>query len=138
MLCEIKLLKQSIKWIVHWCLSWAIIKEEFVLVIHYSYNHVMIRLKWFLTLANCFDLWKQLLIKSISAKQRKWICSLMCIKRNDYRIICVSNLLQFEPCSDMFKLIFDFMAHCFDKWNTIINELCINVYYKQSLWNKMC
>ena len=41
MIHEIQLLKQSIsamgrKWIVHWCLSWAIIMEENVLIIYYA------------------------------------------------------------------------------------------------------
>ena len=46
-------------------------------------------------LAICFDMWKQQLMKSISAMQRKWICSLMFIICNHYGIKCVSDLLQF-------------------------------------------
>ena len=49
----------------------------------------------------------------------------------------------------MFKVNSDIMAaHCCDMWNKYeyycnlfvqwkVNDLCIDVYHKQSLWNKM-
>ena len=49
-------------------------------------------------------------------------CALMFIMSNHYGRKCLSNLLQLEPCNDMFKVISD-MAHCYDLWNTIIKAM---------------
>ena len=43
------------------------------------------------------------------------ICVLMFIISNHYIIICLSNVLQLEPCNVMFKVIYDIMAH----WNDV-------------------
>ena len=45
---------------------------------------------------------------------QKMICSLMFITSNQYGIKCLSNLLQLEQRNDMFKVIFDIMAQCYD------------------------
>ena len=55
-------------------------------------------------------------------------CALMFIMSNHYGRKFVSNLVQLEPCNDMFKVISDIMAHCYDMCNTTINELCIDVF----------
>ena len=39
----------------------------------------------------------------------------------EYNVIAI--LVQSEPCNDMFKVISDIMAHCYDMWNTIINAI---------------
>ena len=62
-------------------------------------------------------------------------CTLMFIMSNHYGIKCVRNLLQIEPCDDIFEVIFVIMAHCYDMGNTIVNELCIDFYDKESLWS---
>ena len=43
-------------------------------------------------------------------------CALMFIMSNHYGRKCLSNLLQLEPCNDMFKVISDIMAHCYDNY----------------------
>ena len=45
---------------------------------------------------------------------QKMICALMFITSNQYGIKCLSNLLQLEQRNDMFKVIFDIMAQCYD------------------------
>ena len=82
----------------------------------------------------------QLLLQLIS-KQND-----LCIDVYHYGIECLSNRLQWEPCSVMFKVISDIMAHWYDIWNKYNrycnlflewkqNDLCIR---KQSLWNCNC
>ena len=39
---------------------------------------------------------------------------------SNYEIKCLSNLLQLEPCNDMFKVISDIIPHWYDLWNTIV------------------
>ena len=46
--------------------------------------------------------------------------------KQHYGIKCVSNLIQLEPCNDMFKVISDIIARCCDMWNKYINA--INFY----------
>ena len=99
-------------------------------------------------MAHCYDMWNTIIspVNFCNAMKVNW--ALMFIISNHYGIKCVSNLLQLEPCSEKFKVISDVLANCYDVWNTIINEtnfcnakeneLCIVVYHKQSLWNKMC
>ena len=50
----------------------------------------------------------------------KMNCALMFIISNHYERKCLSNLLQSEPCSDMFKVISDIMAHWYEIINTVI------------------
>ena len=38
---------------------------------------------------------------------KKMNCALMFMLSNHYGIKCVSNLLQLEPCNDMFKVVYD-------------------------------
>ena len=47
-------------------------------------------------------------------------CALMFILSNHYRRKCLRNVLQLEPCSDMFEVISDTMAHWYEMINTII------------------
>ena len=49
----------------------------------------------------------------------------MIIISKHYGIKRISNLLQLEPCNDMFKVISDIMAHCYDMLNRI--TVVINV-----------
>ena len=74
--------------------------------------------------------------------------ALMFIISNQQGINCLSSLLQVEPRNVMFKVISDIMAHWYDMWNKYNcycnlflqckeNDLCIDVYNKQSLSNKM-
>ena len=51
------------------------------------------------------------------------LCIDVFIISNNDGIKCVSNLVQLEPCNDMFKVISDIMAHCYDMWNAIINAI---------------
>ena len=44
----------------------------------------------------------------------------MFITSNHYRIKYLSNVLQLEPCSDMFKVISDIMATWYEMMITII------------------
>ena len=46
-------------------------------------------------------------------------CALMFIISNHGRK-CLSNLLQLEPCNDMFKLISDITAHWYEICNTFV------------------
>ena len=66
------------------------------------------------------------------------ICALMIIISNYKGIKCLNNLLQLEQCNVMFNVK---MAHWHEIRNTIViakeNDWCIDVYDKQSLWNKM-
>ena len=69
---------------------------------------------WVITvMSNLSNLWNKMF----------WVitynyCAFMFIISNHYGIKCVSNLLQLEPCNDMFKVISDIMAHCNVMWNT--------------------
>ena len=73
--------------------------------------------------------------------------ALMYTISNHYGIKCVSNLLQLETCTVMFKVISDIMPHWYDLCNTFViaihycnvlfHDLCIDVDHKQSLRNKM-
>ena len=46
-------------------------------------------------------------------------CAIDSYQSNHYGRKCLSNLLQLEPCSDMFKVISDIMAHSYEMWNII-------------------
>ena len=80
-------------------------------------------------MAHWYDMWNSIVIAINFCNAKKMICALMFIISNHYGIKCVSNLLQLEPCNDMFKVISDIMAHCYDMWNTIITEI--------NFWNAM-
>ena len=45
---------------------------------------------------------------------KKMICALMIIISNHNGIKYFSNLFQLEPFNDLFKVISDLMAHCYD------------------------
>ena len=69
--------------------------------------------------------------------------------KHHYGIKCLRNLLQLEPCNDMFKVISDIMAHWYDIWKIQLllylflafnssmqrNYWCIDDYHKQWLRN---
>ena len=87
---------------------------------------------------NCYDMWNAI-IHAINFCNSKKMNTHWCLSSAivmEWNVFVIFSEL--EPCNDMFKVISDIMAHCYDMWNTIINELCIDVYYKQSLWNKTC
>ena len=95
-------------------------------------------------MAHWYDMWNSIDIAINFCNAKKMICALMFIISNHYGIKCLSNLLQLEPCNVMFKMISDIMAHWYNMWNAIVialqckeNDLCIDVYLKQSLWNKL-
>ena len=101
----------------------------------------MMCLKWFQTSWHIAMICEvQLMLQSFSAMHE------LCIDvyhSNYYGMKCVTNLEQLEPCNNMFKVISDIMAHCYDMWNTIIkainfwkNELGINFYHEWSLRRK--
>ena len=50
---------------------------------------------------------------------KKMICTLM-FNINNHGIKCLNHWLQFEPCSVMFKVIYDKMAHWYVMWNAIV------------------
>ena len=79
-------------------------------------------------LANCYDVWNTIINEIIFCNAKKMNCALMFIISNHYGIKCVSNLLQLEPCNDMFKVISDIMEHCYDLWITIIRAM--------NFWNR--
>ena len=54
------------------------------------------------------------------------INALMFIMSNQYGRKCLSNELQLEQCNVKFTVIFVIMAHWYE----------IDVYHKQSSWNK--
>ena len=58
------------------------------------------------------------------------IYALMFIICNYYGIKCLSNLLELETCNDMFKVIYDIMAHWYDMSNIFVtaNMLCKENY----------
>ena len=55
-----------------------------------------------------------LVVALIFFNANKMIGALMIIISNHYGIKCLSNLLQLEPRNDMFKVISEVMAHCYD------------------------
>ena len=78
-------------------------------------------------MAHCYDMWNTIIVAIKSCNAKKMNCALMFIISNYYGIKCVSNLVQLEPCNDMFTVISDIMGHCYDVWHTIINA--INFWY---------
>ena len=89
-------------------------------------------------------MWSTIITAINFCNAKKMNCALMFIISNYNGIKCVINLVQLEPCNDMFKVISDIMAHCYDMWNTINkeinfskNEWSIDVYHEQSLTKKM-
>ena len=74
-------------------------------------------------LAKCYDVWNTIINEINFYNAKKMNCAMMFIISNHYGIKCVSNLLQLEPCNDMFKVISDIMEHSYDIWNTIINAI---------------
>ena len=68
-----------------------------------------------------YDMWISNVINFCNAK--KMNIALMFIMSNHYGRKCLRNLLHFEPLNDLFKVISDIRAQCFDLWNTIIKAI---------------
>ena len=90
-------------------------------------------------------MWNSIVIAINFCNVKKMISALKFIISNHYRIKCLTHLLQFKPCNVMFKVNSFIMAHWYDEkyiccCNWFLqckeNELCIDVYHKQSLWNE--
>ena len=107
-----------------------------VVVIYYSYNHVInfcnakkmicaLMFKWVNMIKhhgkNVVVIYYSYnhVINFCNAK--KMICALMFIKCNQYWIQCLSNLLQLELCNVM-KVLSD-MAHWYDYWISIVIQI---------------
>ena len=114
-------------------------------VICYSYNQVMLCIKWFLTLWHSDNvMWKSIVIENNFRNAKKMICASMFNISNHYGIKWLSNLLRFEPCNVMFKLIFDKMGHWDDTWNRIViaiifhNAICALMFNKRNCYGIKC
>ena len=78
---------------------------------------------------------------------KKIICAFMFIISNHHGIKCLSNLLHLEPWNVMywcdywhiatFVWFVKYNRNCNQFLHRKKNDLCIDVYHKQSLWNKM-
>ena len=71
-------------------------------------------------MAHC---WNKIDIAINFCIRKKMIWALMFIISNHYGIKCLSNLLQLEPCNDMFKVISDIIPHWNNLWNTIVIDI---------------
>ena len=67
-------------------------------------------------MAHWYEMWNTIVIAISFCTGKKMICALMFIISNHYGIKCLSNLLQLEPCNDMFKVISDIIPHWYDLW----------------------
>ena len=94
-------------------------------------------------MAHWYDMWKSIVITIDFCNAKKMICSLMFIICNHYRTKCLTHPLQYKPCN--LKENSFIMAHWYDvkyicRCSSFLqckeNELCIDVYHKQSLWNE--
>ena len=86
--------------------------------------------------AHCYDMWNTIIVAINFCKAKNMNFALMFIISNHYWRKYRSNLLLLEPCSDMFKVISDIIAHCI-VLQCKENELYIDVRHMQSLWKKM-
>ena len=93
--------------------------------------------------AHCYDMWNTIITAINFCNAKKLNCALMLITSNHYGILCVSNLLQIEPCNEMFKVISD-MVHCYDMWSTIINairngkKMCALMFIMSNHYGRKC
>ena len=96
----------------------------------------MICLKVISDMAHCYDLWNTIINAINICNAKKMNCALMFIMSNHYGRKCLSNFLQLEPCNDMFKMISDMMAHCYDLGNTIMKVIhfCNGKKINSALW----
>ena len=111
------------------CALMIIISNHYVtkcLCYELQLEHVMLCSKWFLT---CWHIdmnekYFNYYILFLQCKENE-----LCIdvyQSNHYGRKCVSNLLQLEPCNDMFKVISDIIAQSYDMWNIITSiNFCI-------------
>ena len=87
-------------------------------------------------MAHSYEMWNSIVIAIKFCNAKKMICALTLMISNHYRIKCLSNLLQIEPCNVMFKVISDIMAHWYDTLNYIC--YCINFSKaKKMIWALM-
>ena len=63
---------------------------------------------------HCFEMIKTLIINKFLQCKENELKFLMIIISNHYGRKCLINLLQLEPCNDIFKVISDIMAHWFE------------------------
>ena len=71
-----------------------------------------------------YDMWNSIVIAFNFCNAKKMISALMFTISNHYGIKYLRNLLQWEPCNVMYKVISDIMEHWYDVWNSI--DIAIN------------
>ena len=70
-------------------------------------------------MAHWYEMIHTIIIRINFCNAMKMNCALIFIISN-HGIKCLCNILQLEPCNDVFKVIYDIMAHWYEMINTII------------------